>query len=125
MSVLPLFVAGILSSLKVGTLALVKLDLHNGRELAVRFEDAKSKLYELSNVFFAVEIGQRHVMVSGGCSASFNVPVESGIVRLKGDHKLGHLTVALESPEAPFGFQGTGGAPAQDHAAALPSLDAA
>ena len=63
-------------------------------------------------------------MVSGGCSASFNVPVESGIVRLKSDHKLGHLTVAFESPEAPFGFQGTGGAPAQDHAAALPSLDA-
>ncbi len=79
----------------------------------------------VGNVFFAVEIGQRHVMVSGGCRASFNVPVESGIVRLKGDHKLGHLAVALESPEAPFGFQGTGGAPAQDHAAALPSLDAA
>ena len=77
------------------------------------------------NVFSAVEIGQRHVMVSGGCSASFNVLVESGIVRLKGDYELGHLAVALESPEAPFGFQGTCGAPAQDHAAALPSLDAA
>ncbi len=43
---------------------------------------------------------RQRVQVSGGCSASFNVPVESGIVRLKGDHKLGHLAVALESPEA-------------------------
>ena len=80
---------------------------------------------ESSNVFSAVEIGQRHVVVSGGGSASFNVAVDSGVVALKGHHELGHLAVAFESSEAAFGFQGAGGAPPQDHPAALPSLHAA
>lgn len=63
------------------------------------------------NVFFAVEIEQRHVVVSS-CGASIDVLVDSCVVRLQGDDKLGHLTVALESSEAAFGFQGACGAPA-------------
>ena len=75
--------------------------------------------------FSLLKLGSGMLVVSGGSSAPFDVAVESGIGRLEGDHKLGHLSVTLESPEAPFGLQGSSGTPVQDHAAALPSLDAA